>query len=507
MRNKKKFVKKDLLRIMITAGCIIAVLLTGLIMRRYIVQEKERVIDMLERANNSLDSEFGNLEEMVLSIQKSTGLFSFFDSQEYEIEQAEKELEAAADLFGKRNALESSEPFVKKVGVFNHYDDLVVCRYYPAMLSEIKQEGEIYETLKKNFLDSSERFYCETGTDSLNLCLYLYDSDMKRSGICILTLNREGIEQNYDSLEKLEGCVWNICQNDRVILGEGIDLTSGRNVLRSSENSGFGFTLNAQIPVTAVHASLENLLFLIVLVSGGIVSFLAYWGYRILRSVYETKLTAQQSQIRYLQSQINPHFLFNVLSMIEMKAALQKDHEVQKMIHQLSGFYQGKIFRKNQNYIYLKEEMELISYYLSLQSARFGEKITYEIFYDGERARYDDLCVPRLSIQPMVENAVCHGLEPKAENGFLHISLYRQEAVLMVLVEDDGVGFCKGSVDDRENKKEHSHVGLWNTDRMIRSLCGEMYGITVESEPGKGTKVCILLPLKEGEEDVESNHC
>lgn len=492
---------------MITAGCIIAVVLTGLVMRRYIVQEKEHVIDMMERANNSLDLEFGNLEEMVLSIQKSTGLLAFFDSQEYEIEQAEKELEAVADLFGKRNSLESSDPFVEKVCIVNRFDDFVVCRYYPAMISEIKQEEEIYETLKEDFLDSSERFYCETGTDSLNLCMYLYDSDMEKSGICIFTLNREGMEQNYKSLERLEGCVWNICQGDWVIMGEEIDLASGRNVLKSSKNSGFGFTLNVQIPVTAVYASLENLLFLIVLISGAIVFFLAYWGYRILRSVYETRLAAQQSQIRYLQSQINPHFLFNVLSMIEMKAALQKDHEVQKMIHQLSGFYQGKIFRKNQNYIYLKEEMELISYYLSLQSGRFGEKIMYEIFYDGERSCYDNLLVPRLSIQPLVENAVCHGLEPKAENGFLHISLYCQEKVLKVLVEDDGVGFCKESMEDPKNKKGHSHVGLWNTDCMIRSLCGEMYGITVESEPGKGTKVCILLPLKEGEEDVESNHC
>ena len=85
---------------------------------------------------------------------------------------------------------------------------------------------------------------------------------------------------------------------------------------------------------------------------------------RLVKEVYETELIAQQAQIQYLQAQMNPHFLFNVLSMIEMRAAFNNDTEVQQMIYRLSKLYQGKIFRKNEHFIYLEEEMEIVDFYL-----------------------------------------------------------------------------------------------------------------------------------------------
>ena len=202
---------------------------------------------------------------------------------------------------------------------------------------------------------------------------------------------------------------------------------------------------------------------------------------RLVKEVYETQLMAQQSQIRYLQAQMNPHFLFYVLSMIEMKAALNEDKEVQDMLYKLSRLYQGKIFRKNEHFIYLEEEMEIVDFYLSIQNNRFGEKITYSIYYDGNKKIYEKMMISRLSIEPLVENAVCHGLKPKREKGHISISISCKENNLSVLIEDNGVGFEPEKIVEKKDDKNRSNVGLWNTNKMIHNLCGEQYGLEINS--------------------------
>lgn len=225
------------------------------------------------------------------------------------------------------------------------------------------------------------------------------------------------------------------------------------------------------------------------------------------KEICETQRIAQQAQIQYLQAQMNPHFLFNVLTMIETRAAMNHDTEVQQMIHQLSKLYQGKIFRKNEYFIFLKEEMEIVEFYLSLQKERFGEKITYSVAYGDIAEGYETLMVPRLSIEPIVENAVCYGLLPKAENGYIKIKIQKEDQHLKICIEDDGVGFDTNLIVEKKADQNHTHVGLWNTNKMIHNLCGEDYGLQIESKIGKGTSVCIVLPIKYGEKDVESNGC
>ena len=115
--------------------------------------------------------------------------------------------------------------------------------------------------------------------------------------------------------------------------------------------------------------------------------------------------------------------------------------------------------------------------------------------------------VPRLSIEPIVENAVCHGLEPKDEQGYISVCISKDENRLKIQIDDNGVGFETEKLVEKKEDKNHSHVGLWNTNKMIHNLCGEEYGLEITSEIGKGTRVCILLPVKNGEKHVESNDC
>ena len=151
--------------------------------------------------------------------------------------------------------------------------------------------------------------------------------------------------------------------------------------------------------------------------------------------------------------------------------------------------------------------MEIVDFYLSIQNSRFGDKITYNIHYVGDEELYKTLLVPKLSIEPIVENAVCHGLEPKKENGHISIIVLVLEDKLVVLIRDNGVGFDSKTVIEKKEDKNHTHVGLWNTNKMIHNLCGNQYGLEIQSKVGEGTTVQVVLPIKSGEEYVEGNDC
>ena len=115
--------------------------------------------------------------------------------------------------------------------------------------------------------------------------------------------------------------------------------------------------------------------------------------------------------------------------------------------------------------------------------------------------------MPRLSIEPIVENAVCHGLEPKDEKGHIWVKFSLDENLLNIQIEDNGVGFDSGKIVVKNEDTNHSHVGLWNTNKMIHNLCGKEYGLDITSEIDKGTVVKIQLPVRNGETYVESNDC
>lgn len=114
--------------------------------------------------------------------------------------------------------------------------------------------------------------------------------------------------------------------------------------------------------------------------------------------------------------------------------------------------------------------------------------------------------IPRLLIEPLVENAVSHGLEPKRGKGNLQVLLYERE-MLYIWVKDDGVGVCRNQTKAEENKEKtpHTHVGWENTKKMLRILYGDHYKFQVWSEPGKGTEIEIAVPIERGGNYVESD--
>ena len=215
----------------------------------------------------------------------------------------------------------------------------------------------------------------------------------------------------------------------------------------------------------------------------------------LIKEVYEAGLLIKEARIKYLQAQINPHFMFNVLSMIAIRLKLNKDEELYKMVQAFAGLMRGKLFRKDEIEIRINEEIEIAEFYLYLSKESFKNKVSYEINWEDEKLK--TLFIPKLCIEPVVENAMIHGIEPKDDSGYINVKIEQQNnEVLLITVADNGVGFDKDKVISGE-KEGSPKVGLMNINRLINNLYGSEYGIEVESKIGKGTKVIIKLPYLE----------
>lgn len=215
------------------------------------------------------------------------------------------------------------------------------------------------------------------------------------------------------------------------------------------------------------------------------------------QDLYEEELLLKNAQIKALRTQINPHFLFNVLDTISWKAQLSGDEEVAKLTVTLGDLLRSSVLNEDTDEVRLREELENVRFYLYLQKARFEERFKVDINIK-DNALLDSI-VPRLSIQPLVENAIVHGLERKAGQGHLHILAFQKDACLKLIVEDDGVGFNTTELGPKEEKQDrHTHIGVHNLNRRIALLYGKDYGLQIVSEPGHGTRAIMILPLKFG---------
>ncbi len=230
----------------------------------------------------------------------------------------------------------------------------------------------------------------------------------------------------------------------------------------------------------------------------------------LVTQVYEKELIATRTQMKFLQAQINPHFQFNILAMFSLKAKMAGNEDLYEGLRTYSKLMQGKIFRRKEIKITIKEELEIVRFYLSLQKSRYGDKISYE--FNIEEGLSNAL-IPRLLIEPLVENAVSHGLENKKDDGTVKVSVFKSfdflkfskdSAMLHICVEDDGIGFDVDEVfvSNKEISEFHTHTGLANMKHMLEVMYDDMQEIKITGEKGKGTKIEVIVPLEEGDKYV-----
>lgn len=220
------------------------------------------------------------------------------------------------------------------------------------------------------------------------------------------------------------------------------------------------------------------------------------------------KRKQKESEFKMLSSQINPHFLYNTLEMIRMKAFMNKDAEVANIVKLLSKMMRSSLERTDRP-VPLQEEIDIVTIYLNIQKLRFGEKIEYEIMTDCDTANY---MVFPLLLQPIVENSVIHGIERKEGKGNLRITVTETDDYLTIKVIDNGIGInetelerIQQSLNQPEEQYSSNRIGLFNVHQRIKLHYGEQYGLKVSSEANKGTIVTLYLPLRRGLDNHEKS--
>ena len=219
----------------------------------------------------------------------------------------------------------------------------------------------------------------------------------------------------------------------------------------------------------------------------------------LLEQVKKEQIRLRKAEFELLQSQINPHFLYNTLDTLNWKAVKYKDEDMENLISSLCDFYRISLSDGNE-FITIEQELHHVQSYINIQSIRFKNLFRYTIDCPDELMNYYSL---KVILQPLVENAITHGLRPKGQGGLLNISIIEQGKDVVVYVNDNGVGMDESTLSEvlsGLNNIDLHKYGLYNVNQRIRLTYGEGYGINIESEPGKGTCVKVVFPkFREGD--------
>ena len=220
----------------------------------------------------------------------------------------------------------------------------------------------------------------------------------------------------------------------------------------------------------------------------------------LIDAVYISQIREKEAELDALQSQINPHFIYNTLESIRMMAELNDDASTSRMTFMLARLLRYSISTKKQK-VTVRQEVEHLKNYLELQNMRYGDK--FELIVDLSEYIYES-CIIKLVFQPVVENAIVHGLEGISDKGIIKITGYHENDRIILKIEDNGVGMSAEQVEELNRKindfsqpdSDKGGIGLKNVNERIQLHYGEGYGLKLSSEPGKGT--VVLLEFHDG---------
>lgn len=539
---------------------ILGLILSVVVFRQATARAREDMGFYMESVQEQLERQLQFLETTVVYIGENQTLNNFLKGSVEDLEMVKGQLEQGANLFSEGNLVSKSYPLIRDIYIFNEKMETVENHFYPLSVLEKKELRRDFVKLLNDFKKDKIEFFYRTREGVLDLCFRLYDEQMESMGYCAVAIDLDGLGRIFAPLEKYEIYYWGLLnQEGKQICGTTfpvenlLELTRENNLNPSKNafvyqirNNSFGMISAVMIPKDKLFLNIEPMFLMMLFVFTvtilvmvvasiffsskvsrplrDIVLKIRQMGKgdfhtkleenkiselqeisdsfndttkkidQLIKEVYENQILAREARIQYIQAQMNPHFMFNVLSMISMRLKMNGDEELYKMVSAFSGLMRGKIFRKGEIEIPLKDEIEIVEFYLYLQGQRFRDMITYEICWDSEELK--ECKIPRLCIEPLVENSMLHGLEPKGREGYIRVEIRREgEDKLSVIVEDNGVGFDLEKWDENVQKEGyHPRVGIMNIQRLIQNLYGEGYGMTVESKLGEGTKVELILP-------------
>ncbi len=211
----------------------------------------------------------------------------------------------------------------------------------------------------------------------------------------------------------------------------------------------------------------------------------------------EDQQSLHRAELELLQAQINPHFLYNTLDSIVILAESERSEDVVSMVTSLSTFFRNSL-NSGKDIISLRAELAQATSYLEIQQIRYADVLEYSISVPEE---VQDLRVPKLILQPLIENALYHGIRSRRGRGRITITGEKAGDELLLRVHDNGAGMSAEELRELQQgiyQDHHSGLGLKNVHQRIRLYCGEPYGLSFSSVPEEGTTVTVRLPARDG---------
>lgn len=218
----------------------------------------------------------------------------------------------------------------------------------------------------------------------------------------------------------------------------------------------------------------------------------------LVEKLTKEQLLNKEARIKLLQAQVNPHFLYNTLDSVYSIAVINNQNQIAKMVYAMSAFFRVSL-SSGKDIITLKDALKISDSYMTIQRIRFEDKFSYHVDIPASLMKAK---VPKLILQPFVENSVYHGLEPKEGTGELFIFGRNENGTLVLSVEDNGIGIPRKkmlSIDrmlnDESTGNPENNFAIHNINLQIRLMYGFQYGVRIESRESEGTKVSISIPF------------
>ena len=327
-----------------------------------------------------------------------------------------------------------------------------------------------------------------TARDSLSAHIFLLDND---KNVLIESAENDATISDRSWIEKISGNTGDFLFTAD---GQGYDCVYQR-------SSDTGLTVVGMIPMSFLQKTargLQKTTIMLILASLMLCIFLADILAKGIAGPIER--TSKDIEFQALQAQINPHFLYNVLDTINWMARKKGEDNICHMVTSISSLMRASISNKR-SMVYIREEIKYVQDYLYIQETRYGDKFTS---YVEVNERLNELEIPKMTIQTLVENAVVHGVENATWDCFLYVSGEITDGMAVFTVKDDGVGMSQEQLEklmgteeepDHEAERTHTHLGVYAVRKRLDYVYQNKARMSITSEPGKGTQVILEIPM------------
>lgn len=230
---------------------------------------------------------------------------------------------------------------------------------------------------------------------------------------------------------------------------------------------------------------------------------------KLIQEYYHEQLSNKEAQLKAIRAQINPHFLYNTLDTIYWMLVLKNETAISELVISLSEIMRYSISKdNNQDSVPAGTDLGILEHYVNIQKVRFGEKLEWKMEVDPS---VYNCMIPKMMLQPIVENAINHGMKPAGEHLCVQMTGTIHAGKVLFTVRDNGIGMSKEHIHDILNEKLNTQqtrgtgFGLAGVNRRIKILFGKEYGIQIESKIGQGTSVTMDIPQKNNQQEDEDH--